>query len=130
MMLLPLNEGPPAGPGRLRYALLAVGVVLLGLAGYVGYVTYPRFHLPSVTGAALLALAAGAGLAAFFSPCSFPLLLTLLSSEASSAGPAHRTARVAAFAAAFSVGVVGFLAVLGGVIALGGKELASSVTFV
>src|SRR6266542_293180 len=129
MMLLPLNEGPPAGPGRLRYALLAVGVALLGLAGYVGYVTYPRFHLPSVTGAALMALAAGAGAAAFFSPCSFSLLLTLLAREARSEGSARRTEKVASFAAAFSLGIVGFLAVLGGLIAFGGRGLASAVTF-
>jgi cytochrome c biogenesis protein CcdA len=122
-------ERRPPGPGRLHYALLVIGVVLLGLAGYAGYATYPRFHLPSVAGAALLALAAGAGLAAFFSPCSFPLLLTLLAREAGAADRPGPTARVAAFAAAFSAGIVGFLAVLGGLIALGGRGLASSVTF-
>jgi cytochrome c biogenesis protein CcdA len=114
----------------LRYALLAGGVVLLGLAGYVGYVAYPRFHLPSVTGAALLALAAGAGVAAFFPPCSFPLLLTLLASEAGSGSQRGRTRRLGLFAAAFSAGIVGFLAALGLLIALGGRGLASSVTFV
>jgi hypothetical protein len=40
--------------------VLAGAVALAGLAGYVGYVVYPRFDLPSVTGAGLLLLAAGA----------------------------------------------------------------------
>lgn len=127
----PLPVSDPRPPGRARYLLLVIGVVLLGLGGYVGYVAYPRFHLPSVAGAALLALGAGAGVAAFFSPCSFPLLLTLLAREAEGSGDrSGRTARVASFAAAFSVGVVAFLAVLGGLIALGGRGVASSVTFV
>jgi cytochrome c biogenesis protein CcdA len=127
---LPITPRLPPSPGRLRYALLAAGVVLLGLAGYVGYVTYPRFHLPSVTGAALLSLAAGAGVAAFFSPCSFPLLVTLLAKEAGPASRPGRTGRLIAFAAAFSAGILGFLAVLGMLIAAGGRGLASSVTFV
>lgn len=126
-----MTERHPRAPGRLRYVLLAVGVVLLGLAGYVGYVAYPRFHLPSVTGAALLVLASGAGVASFFSPCSFPLLLTILAREAGGAPDRRsRVGRVAAFAAAFSLGIVAFLGVLGGLIALGGRGLASSVTFV
>src|SRR5919198_2151520 len=128
---LPVAERQHGAPGPLRYALLAIGVVLLGLAGYAGYVAYPRFLLPSVAGAALLALAAGAGVAAFFSPCSFPLLLTILAREVvGAADRRRRTARVAAFGAAFSVGIVGFLSVLGGLIALGGRGLAASVTFV
>src|SRR6266511_425525 len=90
----------------------------------------PQFHLPSVTGAALLALAAGAGVAAFFSPCSFLLLLTLLARGASSGGRRGRTRRLGLFAAAFSAGIVGFLAALGLLVALGGRGLASSVTFV
>lgn len=131
MRKLPLvarNSRSP-GAGRLRYAILALGVVLLGLAGYAGYVAYPRFGLPSVTGTALLALAAGAGVAAFFSPCAFPLLLTLLAREASSAAPGRRVAEVAAFAAAFSAGIIGFLTALGLLIALGGRGLAAAVTF-
>ena len=44
-------------PMRVRvagvgYVLLAVGVGLVALGGYVGYVAYPRFGLPAVDGAA------------------------------------------------------------------------------
>jgi cytochrome c-type biogenesis protein len=126
---LPLVPGP-SGRGLTRYGLLAVAVVLAGVAGYVGYVTYPRFDLPSVTGAGLLVLAAGAGVASFFSPCSFPLLLTLLAREVRGGdeeGSALRPALV--FAGAFSVGAVAFVLALGAIIGLAGRGLASSVTF-
>lgn len=127
----PLPVTPrPSRPGWIRYGLLALGVVLAGLAGYLGYVTYPRFQLPAVSGAGLLLLAAGAGLAAFFSPCSFPLLVTLLAREADGGREERRRLRsVLVFAGAFSVGAVAFLVVLGALIGLGGRGLASSVTF-
>src|SRR5690606_38215123 len=61
---LPMNDD-----GRsIRFFLLVAGLLLLALAGYGGYVLYPRFDLPVVTGAGLLFLAVGAGLASFFSP--------------------------------------------------------------
>ena len=112
---------------RLRFAVLAGAIALAGLAGYLGYVAYPRFELPSATGVGLLVLAAAAGIAAFFSPCSFPLLLTLLARRVH-AQP-RRTAAALGFAASFSVGSTAFLLLLGGLIALGGRPLAESVTF-
>lgn len=119
-----------SGPGWIRYGLLSVGVALVGFAGYLGYVTYPRFNLPSVTGAALLLLAAGAGVAAFFSPCSFPLLLTLLARQIRThRGGRDRMRSAMAFAGAFSVGAVAFVLALGALIGLGGRGIASSVTF-
>jgi hypothetical protein len=39
------------------YFLLAAGVVILALAGYSGYVLYPRFDLPAVIGTWFLILA-------------------------------------------------------------------------
>jgi cytochrome c biogenesis protein CcdA len=102
-------------------------VVLLGLAGYVGYVTYPRFNLPSVEGAALLLLGAAAGIASFFSPCSFPLLLTLLARQVR--GGAHRGQTVLIFAGSFSLGAAAFLLLLGTIIGVGGRGLVGSVTF-
>jgi hypothetical protein len=62
----------------MGYLLLTFAVGLVALAGYGGSVLYPRFDLPAVAGAALLGLAAAAGLGSFFSPCSFPLLVALL----------------------------------------------------
>lgn len=128
MRRLPVSARPP-GSGRIRYGLLAVAIVLAGLAGYVGYVVYPRFHLPSVAGAGLLLLAAGAGVAAFFSPCSFPLLLTLLARQVRGGRPQNRLRSVLIFAGAFSAGAVAFVLSLGVLIGLGGRGIASSVTF-
>ncbi|MGH2571993.1 MAG: cytochrome c biogenesis protein CcdA [Actinomycetota bacterium] len=124
------DSGPPSPRlGWVGYAVLAVGVALLGVAGYVGYVTYPRFNLPSVAGAALLLLGAGAGVASFFSPCSFPLLLTLLARHVRGGRGRARARPVLVFAGAFSAGAVAFLALLGALIGLGGRGLVGSVTF-
>lgn len=109
--------------------VLAVAVALAGLAGYAGYVLYPRFDLPSVTGAGLLLLAAGAGIASFFSPCSFPLLLTLLAREVGAEPSVRRLRSAPVFASAFSVGAVAFVLALGALIGLGGRGIASAVTF-
>src|ERR687892_1854453 len=118
----PLPVTPrPSGRGRTRYVVLAGAVALAGLAGYVGYVIYPRFDLPSVTGAGLLLLAAGAGVAAFFSPCSFPLLLTLLTRQVRGGSPGNRLRSVLVFAGAFSAGAVAFVLSLGVLISLGGR---------
>jgi cytochrome c biogenesis protein CcdA len=119
-----------------RYFLLAAGVVILALAGYSGYVLYPRFDLPAVTGVGLLLLAAAAGVAAFFSPCSFPLLVTLLARQTGGQrekeeGRGQPAAWPVAlrFALAFSLGVTVFLLLAGGLIALGGGRLFAEVTF-
>lgn len=124
MRQIPVSPSRPPGGGRLRFALLVGAVVLAGLAGYVGYVSYPRFDLPASVGVGLLALAAGAGVASFFSPCAFPLLLTLLGRHVRG-----RLGAAVGFAAAFSVGAVLFLLLLGTLIVAGGAGIAASVTF-
>lgn len=113
-----------------RLALLAGAVAIAALAGYAGYVAYPRFGLPGTSGAGLLALAAAAGIASFFSPCSFPLLVTLLA-RTTQAEPdrGRRLRRAALFGGALSLGAAVFVLGLGALIALGGRGLASSVTF-
>jgi cytochrome c-type biogenesis protein len=113
------------------YILFAFSIVALALAGYVGFILYPKFDLPAVSGIGLLVLAAAASVASFFSPCSFPLLVGLLAREtgaekkdsASLLRPALR------FAAALSVGASLFLLLLGAAIALGGSFLFKEVTF-
>lgn len=116
----------------IRFFLLVAGLLLLALAGYGGYVLYPRFDLPVVTGAGLLFLAVGAGLASFFSPCSFPLLATLLARQARQAREVKRReawARLLRFAAALAAGVTLFLMLAGAAIALGAAPLFARVTF-
>ncbi len=115
----------------LWYILLAAVVATLSLAGYAGYVLYPRFDLPAETGIGLLVLAAGAGIASFFSPCSFPLLVTLLGREAGaeSTQPRARMRRTLGFATALALGATAFLILTGIGIALGASTLFEGVTF-
>ena len=114
----------------VRYALLTVAVVVAAVGGYVGYVLFPRFDLPAVTGAGTLLLAAAAGFAAFFSPCSFPLLATLLARHTGDDRMARRRlGRAAAFATALAVGATVFVLAIGLLFALGGRSLAGAVTF-
>lgn len=116
-----------------RYFFLALSVLALALLGYLGYVVYPRFDLPMVEGVPLLALALGAGVASFFSPCAFPLLLTLLGRESrgSRGGDEDEPARgrPLRFAAAMSLGAAAFVLVVGGVMVLGGRALVGGVVF-
>lgn len=111
------------------YLLLVLAVAALGLAGYAGYELYPRFGLPAVEGATLLALAAGAGIASFFSPCAFGLLVTLLAREAGDGRGPHRLRRPLRFAAGMSLGATVFMLATGTLIAAGGAGLAAGVTF-
>ncbi len=108
------------------YALLTAGVTVLAVAGYAGFVLYPRFGLPAGSGISLLVLATGAGIASFFSPCSFPLLATLLAREA---GVDRRTGRALGFAAALALGAAAFLLLAGLTVALGAGALFAGVTF-
>jgi cytochrome c biogenesis protein CcdA len=122
--------GDRAATRGARYVLLVAAVVVAALAGYAGYVLYPRFDLPSVTGVGLLALAAAAGFAAFFSPCSFPLLATLLARQTGAGQPPRvRLRRALLFAASLSIGAVAFVLLLGVLLAGAGRGLAGGITF-
>lgn len=112
-----------------RYGLLVAGVAVVALAGYVGYELYPRFDLPAAEGAGLLVLAAAAGIASFFAPCSFPLLVTLLSRPGGGNNRDAAPARPLVYGAALSVGAAAFLLLSGVAIALGGRAFFESVTF-
>lgn len=114
----------------LWYIAFAVGVAILALAGYGGYVLYPRFNLPAATGVSLLVLAAGAGIASFFSPCAFPLLVTLLAREAGSEQEQTRAlARPLRFGLALAGGASLFLLLVGAGLAAGAAPLFEAVTF-
>lgn len=113
----------------LWYGLLVLAVVALAVAGYAGYALYPRFNLPAVNGIGLLVLAAAAGIASFFSPCSFPLLVTLLARETDARPRPRSRRRQLGFAVALAIGAMLFLLLAGIVIALGGRALFAGVTF-
>jgi len=115
--------------GRGRYLILVAAVAAIAIAGYVGYVIYPRFDRPGVEGLGLLGLAAAAGVASFFSPCSFPLLVTLLARQAVDDSEAGRSARPAVFGGSLALGAAVFMLLAGAVIAVGGEALFAGVTF-
>jgi cytochrome c-type biogenesis protein len=118
-------------PGYV-YALLTLATAAVALVGYLGYVFYPRFDLPAGTGATLLVLAAGAGIASFFSPCSFPLLLSILARPIAAEAETERGRpfrRAAGFAAGLSVGASAFLVAVGLAIAAGASAYFDDVTF-
>lgn len=116
---------------KARYWTWVFGATALGVAGYVGYVLYPRFDLPAGAGVGLLVLAVAAGVASFFSPCSFPLLVTMLARPLASTDAAERRPlrRALGYATAMSVGAAGFLTLMGGGFAIGAGALAEDVTF-
>lgn len=119
-----------AQDGAGRFLLLVLAAAAVALAGYTGYVLYPRFDLPAVEGAAILGLAAAAGVAAFFSPCSFPLLLGILGRQASArVRDAEDAPRPVVFGGAMAFGAGAFLLLAGGLIAAGGGVLFEQVTF-
>ena len=107
---------------RARFLSTAIGLLVVGVAGYVGFVALARSDRNVSAG--VMALAAGTGFAAFFSPCSFPLLLTFLTRRsADSRGAALLSAlRVAAGAALL-------LAAMASLIAVGGVAVGRIVQF-
>ena len=107
---------------RVRFATTVLGIVVVGVAGYSGFVAFVESGRG--VGAGVLALAAAAGFAAFFSPCSFPLLLTFLTRRSTES-------RGAALGSALRVGAgaAALLAVVAVVITLGGSAFATVVEF-
>lgn len=111
-----------------RAWMLPALVAALALAGSAGYRWYPRLALPPAEGAALLALSVAAGIASFFSPCAFPLLLALLAHEGSGSRQGRRR-RILGYAAALAAGAGVLLALTAVTIAAGGAALLGGVTF-
>lgn len=111
------------------YAVLTVVTLAVALLGYAGYVLYPRFDLPAGTGASLLLLSAAAGIASFFSPCGFPLLVTVLARDTTGDGDRLSLRRALGFGAWLSLGGAGFVLLIGLLIALGAGGFFKTVTF-
>ncbi len=61
---------------RFKFGATVVGMVVVGVAGYLGFIAFVGSDREISAG--VMVLAAATGFAAFFSPCSFPLLLTFL----------------------------------------------------
>lgn len=107
---------------RVRFAATALGLVVVGVAGYLGFVAFVGSDRTVAAG--MMVLAAGTGFAAFFSPCSFPLLLTFLTRRSvDSPSAALLSALRVAAGAALLLGAVA------AVIAAGGSAVGGVVEF-
>lgn len=113
---------------KSRRAILFVATLLVAFAGYVGFLTFKAFDVGGATGAGIAVVAATVGIAAFFSPCSFPLLLATLTRRVNRTQE-HRARSAFRFALGMSIGAVAFVAMFGLVISLGGGALARQFTF-
>ena len=105
---------------RIRLAVVAMGTATIGVAGYVGFVTV----VGGGVGAGTLTLAAATGFAAFFSPCSFPLLLTFLAKRSESSA---RAALIGALTV--GAGAVAFFALVALAIGTLGEVAGQIVAF-
>ncbi len=108
--------------GRVRFATVTVGLLVVGVFGYLGFVGFVESERAGTS--SVLILGALTGFAAFFSPCSFPLLLTFLTrrGEESRASALMSALRVGA-------GATLLLGILALTLAVGGSALASIVQF-
>ena len=113
-----------------RYLWLILTVLATALLGYSVFRQFRVFILGSPTSGSLWIVAIAAGTAALFSPCSFPLLLTLLVRTANDDGEGQSLLRRSVLPTlAISAGVVAFLLLMGVVMALGGQNLVKGVNF-
>lgn len=116
-------------PG-LRYAVLATVVVVLSVLGFTLFLTYLEVDTFALVGSGALLIGIAAGAASFFSPCSFPLLVTLLAREIDRDSDSRsRITRSARFAGSLALGTSLFLLLLGAAIAAGAGPLIGRVTF-
>jgi len=111
--------------GWARYALIIISVAVVTLLGYLGFVIFLKDFMPAFSNYSLYLLSLAAGIATFFSPCSFPLLpgyLSLCYNTEKSEGSARSLYRGTIAA----LGGVSFTVILGLIIALFGQGVASS----
>lgn len=110
-----------------RYGLVILSIGIVTFFGYVGFVAFLKDFMPAFTLYSLYLIAIVAGVATFFSPCSFPLLPGYLSFYyRSEQGERGNTAFSRGVLAA--LGVVSFNIVLGVVIAMLGQGVATTLS--
>jgi cytochrome c biogenesis protein CcdA len=107
---------------RIRFGATVVGMLVVGVAGYIGFVAFVGSG-PEIS-AGVMVLAAATGFAAFFSPCSFPLLLTFLARKSTET-------RGAAILSAVRIGAgaVAFFGLMAVVMVLAGTAFGSVIGF-
>lgn len=117
-----MDETEIRARSRFRFGTTVVGMVVVGVAGYVGFVAFVGSERGISTG--VMVLAAATGFAAFFSPCSFPLLLTFLARRSSETKGAALVS-----AARIGAGAFIFFGLVAVVFALGGTAFGAVIGF-
>jgi len=105
---------------RARLVVVAIGLVTVGSFGYLGF----RVVAGGGVAAGSVGLGAATGFAAFFSPCSFPLLLTFLTKRS---GESHGESIASAARVALGVAVLLTIVAAGALIV--GEALATVIAF-
>lgn len=110
------------------WAVCLAALAALIAVGYFAFLAFARGAFEG-TDAALVGVAAVAGVASFFSPCSFPFLPSYLSFQAvrPSATEGRRLASAAGDGVVAGLGVVGFNVILGSVVGVAGAGFAKSL---
>ncbi len=119
---MPMDEARLRRRTLARFLATTLGVLVVGVAGYFGFAAFVGSQRDAAAGA--FALAAGTGFAAFFSPCSFPLLLTFLTRRSEES---KQTAMLSSLR--LGSGAVILLVIVAVVVAAGGTALARVVEF-
>ncbi len=127
MRRAPRNRPAASQASWLGGLLLAVPA--LSVVGFFGVLLFSRLEVATGVGPGLLVVAVGAGVVSFFSPCSFPLLVSILGQPVHADGRRESARTTLAFAAALSGGAAIFLLAFGAVIALVGAALFDGLTF-
>lgn len=127
-----INDGhggcpPRAAPSAAAWLAGAVFTVTVG--GYVGFRVAASIDLGRQVGAGLIALAVVTGAAVVFSPCSFPLLVTLLGGLDRDDRVGERRSDGLGSALSIAAGAVVFLLLAGLAVGMAGEAVASAVKF-
>jgi cytochrome c biogenesis protein CcdA len=104
-------------------------VVISIAGGYVGFRIAADLDLADQVGAGLIALAVVTGAAVVFSPCSFPLLVTLLGGSERHEMVEDRRSDGLRSALAIAAGAAMFLLLAGLAVGVAGEGVTSAVNF-
>jgi cytochrome c-type biogenesis protein len=124
---LPIVDFEAKRSRSLRFWLIIISTALVALAGYLVFVVFLKEILPAFSAYSLYLVAVIAGIATFFSPCSFPLLPGYLSFYYNS-GEKQGKKRELYYGLIAAMGVITFNVILGMVVALLGQAFASSLS--
>lgn len=124
-----VTRSPSGAAPNIAVWLVGVVVMVTIGGGYVGFRLGASLDLDQQVGAGLIALAVVTGAAVVFSPCSFPLLVTLLGGSDQHDVAGQRRADGLRSGLSIAAGAAVFLVLAGLVVGVAGEAVASAVNF-